>query len=171
MGIRDRQYMRDEPSESEGSIGFFVLRALTVMLAIYLTFFCARAPLPLLFKIPLLAGLFFFLRYLWRLPAKMSRDGFQELARLAKKDGNHMKSAYNYERALEVDPDNVVVAIRLLSAYDASGQINKAGKLIRALVGAVIPERHVEEFEHLVADYDLVTLEKTRSGHLVKMKE
>ena len=82
-----------------------------------------------------------------------------------------MKAAYNYEQALEIDRDNLTTAIRLLAAYVASDQVKKACRLILALDGRVIPERQVEEFENLVAKFQMVTLEKTRAGCRARLKE
>ena len=172
MGLRDRKYMHEQPSDEEGrSMGHYLLRLVTVFLGLYLVFFAVRSPVPILFKIPLLVGLGFFLRYLWRLPLRMTRDSFLEQGQEAERQQNFMKAAYHYERALEVDRDNLTTAIRLLAAYEASDQVKKSCRLIGALEGRIIPERQVEEFEHLVSRYQMVTLEKTDAGCRVRLKE
>lgn len=170
MGIRDRRYMGGQPTEPESSVGPFVMRLLTALFAIYLVFFCIRFPLSLIFKLPLIVGIACLIRLLWGLPTRMERNSFLEQALVAEKNGNFMKAAYNYERAVTLDPNNVPVAIKLLSAYEASNQIIKAKELIKAMDGTMIPDRHVEEFEHLVLDYRLVTLEKVSSGQRVRLR-
>ena len=140
-------------------------------MAAYLTFFCVRVPLPFLFKLPILIGLFFLIRYLWRLPGTLARDSLVAYGQVAVRDENFMKAAYNFERALELDPNHVRTAIRLLAAYEASNQVTKSRQLILTLNGAVIPIALVEQFEHLVSEYRLVTLENARGGRRVKLGE
>ena len=170
MGIRDRKYMGETPSEPDGSVGSFVARLLTVLFAAYLVIFSLRFPLHPFLKLPMLVGLFFFIRYLWRLPQRLERNSFHEQGLAAEKNQHFIKAAYNYERAVALDPTDGPTIVRLLSTFEASGQIIKAKELIATLDGIIIPERHVEEFEHLVADYQLVTLEKARSGSRVRLQ-
>lgn len=82
---------------------------------------------------------------------------------------DHARAAKHYERAAQRNPDDPYALVRLLSVYHASDRSAEAFELISKLNGQSFPEKHVEELEHLILQYQKASFEKSESQSRVTL--
>jgi hypothetical protein len=176
MDIHDRDYMRDKRHSSPRSILSFLGYFFLGFVFLFLFLFCLRLPAPLYIKLPLMIGLGFFGRLLYRwcttdAPPKISEGNQAQLGLKAERRGDAAGAASHYEQALKQNPEDVALRVRLLSAYHASAQSVNALRLIATLDGQSIPDKHVEELEYLILQYQQVSFTQVDAIYRVQLGE